>query len=67
MEGLQISKANNFGTGDIKYTTQGIGVNYLASTNVKFMFYYDMIQNETTAYLVDRKDNLFTARVQYRF
>lgn len=77
VSGAQITKAGNFGVGDIKYTTQGFGINYLASANVKFMFYYDMITNETTGwndgktngvnYMYDKRDNLFTARVQYRF
>lgn len=68
--GTGISAAGKFGAGDIKYTTQGFGVNYLATTNVKFMFYYDLITNETTnlgGFTYDRKDNVFTARVQYRF
>ncbi len=77
VEGNQITSTGKFGVGDIKYTTQGYGINYLASNNVKFMFYYDMITNETTGlydgkangtnYTYDKKDNIFTARVQYRF
>lgn len=68
--GTEISAAGKFGTGDVKYTTNGFGINYLVSTNMKFMFYYDMITNETTnlsGCTYDKKDNVFTARVQYRF
>lgn len=68
--GYQINSAGKFGTGDIKYTTNGFGVNYLASANLKFMFYYDMITNETvgiSGYNYDKSDNVFTARMQFRF
>lgn len=68
--GYQVNSAGKFGAGDIKYTTNGFGVNYLASNNLKFMFYYDMITNENVAinlFGYNKKDNVFTARVQFRF
>lgn len=70
VEGTSITSSGKFGTGDVKYTTQGYGINYLVSSNLKFMFYYDLITNETTSltgYNYDKKDNLATVRVQYRF
>lgn len=70
VEGSQINSTGKFGTGDIKYTTQGFGLNYLVTSNLKFMFYYDLIKNEEVAinlFGYNKKDNLFTARVQYRF
>lgn len=77
VSGTEIAKGKNFGVADIKYTTNGFGINYLVTNNLKFMFYYDMVTNETTSYMdannklnnytYDKKDNVFTARVQYRF
>lgn len=70
VSGKEVNSARNFGTGDIKYTTHAVGLNYLISNNVKLMFYYDMITNETVeikGWGYDKKDNVFTARVQYRF
>lgn len=70
VSGMQISSGGKFGTGDIKYTTNAVGINYLVNNNLKFMFYYDMIVNESVAingWGYDKKDNIFTARVQYRF
>jgi len=65
------------GAGDIKYSTIGLGLNYRWSSNVKFMAYYDIVKNETTSLIHttstltdlshDRKDNVFTFRVQYKF
>lgn len=65
------------GSADALYSTLGIGLNYRWSSNVKFMAYYDIVTNETTSNLVDastlkdlskdRKDNVFTFRVQYKF
>lgn len=76
VKGAEISAGGKYGTGDIKYTTQGVGLNYLVSSNLKFMFYYDQVTNESTSFLgtkaadnytYDKRDNIFTARVQYRF
>jgi len=65
------------GAGDIKYSTIGLGLNYRWSSNVKIMAYYDIVKNETTPLIQttstlsdlshDRKDNVFTLRVQYKF
>lgn len=35
-------------TGDIKFTTIGLGWNYYLTSNLKFSVYYDMVKNETT-------------------
>lgn len=57
--------------GEIKYTMLGVGYNYYWDENVKFMFYYNMVQNEKgdglTGYTKDIKDNILTIRMQYRF
>lgn len=62
---------------DVKYSTLGLGLNYRWNSNVKIMAYYDIVKNETTELLPntstlkdlskDRKDNVFTLRVQYKF
>lgn len=56
---------------DLKYSTIGLGWIYHLDENVKFVFYYDMVTNETTphlaAYKEDLKDNVFTLRMQYSF
>ena len=81
VSGNEIAKAVTSGvkTGaaDVKYSTLGVGLNYRWSSNVKFTAYYDFVRNETTSNIVkastlddlshDRKDNVFTFRVQYKF
>lgn len=69
--------ANDFDTGttmkdaELKYTMLGIGYNYYFDENVKFMFYYNFVQNETAKGIAgfnkDLKDDVFTIRMQYRF
>ena len=55
----------------MKYTTIGLGWNYRWDTNVKLSAYYDIVTNETTknltGYTQDKKDNVLTLRLQYRF
>ena len=59
------------GSADVKYTTIGLGWNYRWDTNVKLSAYYDIVTNETTknltGYTQDKKDNVLTLRLQYRF
>lgn len=65
------------GAADVKYSTLGFGLNYRWNSNVKIMAYYDVVTNETTSRIKtsstlsdlskDRKDNVFTLRVQYKF
>ena len=67
---------------DIKYSTLGIGYILKIDANTKIMFYGDFVKNEKTSiketkdskgnvtdpgYLTDRKDNVFTVRLQYKF
>jgi len=62
---------------DVKYSTVGLGLNYRLTSNVKLMAYYDIVKNEKTSNIVnsstlkdlshDRKDNVFTFRMQYKF
>jgi len=56
---------------ELKYTALGLGYNFYFDEHVKFMFYYNMVRNERgagiTGFSNDLKDDVFTARVQYRF
>ena len=72
--GMAISGTGNYKKSnktDLKYSTLGIGYNFLMNENVKFVFYYDMVTNETSTnlsgYSKDLKDNVFTLRLQYKF
>lgn len=70
VSGENVNSKYGFGKGDIKYTALGVGYNFYLDQNVKFMFHYNMVKNELTkisGYTYDLKDNIFTARVQYRF
>lgn len=59
------------GTGDIKYSTLGLGLVHYWDDNIKFIFYYDIVKNETSknlsGFTEDLKDNVFTLRMQYKF
>jgi len=79
IEGSQIGAAGKSTTlGDLKYSTFGIGYLFHLDDNVKFTFYYELVENEvvnsavaaTSAfapYKTDVNDNVFTFRIQYRF
>lgn len=65
------------GASDIKYSTLGFGLHYRFDSHTKISAYYDMVTNETTDKIAtastlsdlskDRKDNVFTLRLQYKF
>lgn len=63
--------AAKLGSGDIKYTTLGVGLIHYWDDNIKFVLYYDSVSNETSSKLPgfnsDLKDNVLTLRIQYRF
>lgn len=63
--------AAKLGAGDIKYSTLGIGLVHYWDDNIKFVFYYDNVSNETSPKLAalssDLRDNVFTFRIQYKF
>ena len=56
---------------ELKYTMLGMGYNFYATENVKFMVYYNLVKNELSkglsGYTTDLKDDVFTLRMQYRF
>lgn len=64
-------KGTRFNTTDLAYTDIGFGyINYF-NDYIKFMVYYNLVNNETTksitGYSKDLKDNVFTLRMQIRF
>ncbi|MEO8148062.1 MAG: porin [Bacteroidia bacterium] len=71
VKGNEIDPTKNLTAGDIKFSTLGVGYIYRWNENVKFTFYYDMVTNETSDKLSgfgkDLTDNVFTARMQYKF
>lgn len=71
VKGKEIGAAGTrFSAADIKYSTLNIGYNYAASPLVKLGLFYALVKNESTLlapYLKDVSDNVFTARMQFRF
>jgi hypothetical protein len=68
---IGLNAAAKLGAGDIKYSTLGLGWIYHWDSNVKLVWYYDMVSSEKSANLKafndDLKDNVFTFRIQYKF
>lgn len=61
---------SNFTAADIKYSTLEIGYNYYVTSVAKLGLFYAIVKNEKTqleGYTTDLKDNVFTARLQFRF
>ncbi|HNR84965.1 MAG TPA: hypothetical protein PKN38_00035 [Taishania sp.] len=62
---------NGTSKGDVLFQRIGIGLTWDATSNLRIFAYYDFINNETSANLLnynkDLKDNVFTLRLQYRF
>lgn len=71
VRGMQIgAPGEGITPADVRYNTLGFGYLYYANEHLKFTLYYDMVKNESTrlsGYTNDLKDNIFTARMQYRF
>lgn len=70
ISGNAIGMSNTNAT-DIAYSTIGVGLLWQASSNIRMQAYYDFVNNEEsenlTNYSANRKDNLFTVRLQYKF
>lgn len=61
---------SNLNAADVRYNTVGLGYLYYANEHLKFMVYYDWVDNESTSlsgYTTDIRDNVLTCRMQYRF
>lgn len=67
----EIGKAGtNLTAADIKFNTLGFGYVYHFNPQTKIIFYYSIIENESTSlsgFTGDLKDNVFTCRLQFRF
>lgn len=67
----EIGAANsNTTSGDIKFSTLGYGMTYLINGRLKLTLYNEHVVNDKTQlpqYLDDIKDDVFTARLQYRW
>lgn len=64
------STGTNFSATDISYSTVGIGYVYYLNTHIKFIIYYDIVNNKTTqlpGFESDLKDNIMTWRLHFRF
>ncbi len=62
---------NHTAKGDISYNTLGLGVLWQANSNIRLQAYYELVTNEKTENLSgfsdNRKDNVLTMRLQYKF
>ncbi|WP_317899242.1 hypothetical protein [Aurantibacillus circumpalustris] len=61
---------NGLSSADIKFTQLGLTYTYYMYENVKFMFNYNIVTNETTnlnGFTKDIRDNILTIRMQYKF
>lgn len=71
VSGNELGKAGTAFTGaDVRYNTLGGGYIYHVNDNLKVVLWYDHVRNETTSlagFTKDVDDNVFTARLQFRF
>lgn len=62
---------NSTNAGDIAFNTLGLGLQWKIDNNFRMTAYYEIVKNETSTHLngydSDRKDNVFTLRLQYKF
>ena len=63
----KISALSSFSKAELKYNMMGFGYNIYLNDNVKIMLYYNHVLNESTTKYSDFLDDIFTAKVQYRF
>lgn len=66
----ELVATNGFTPADVKYATLGLGYIYYVNANLKFVLWYDRVKNEVArldGFLNDRKDDVFTFRIQFRF
>jgi hypothetical protein len=71
LESKDFAAGTTFKAAELRYDMLGLGYVYYWDDNVKFMVYYNIVQNEKGAgiagYTKDLHDNVFTVRMQYRF
>ncbi len=64
------ANGSNFTEADVRYGTWGTGYIYHFDEHLKLVFYYEWVKNEMTLlneYTIDKSDNIFTVRAQFRF
>ena len=69
-EGTDIKAANGHTAADVKFSTIGGGYLWYVNANLRLMLYYEHPMNEKTGiatHTEDLKDNVLTARLQFRF
>lgn len=61
----------NSRVGDVAYQMYGVGLNWQVIDDLRLIAYYEWFQNEKTNHISgferDRKDNVFTLRLEYKF
>lgn len=70
VSGNEIAAASLLSAANIKYNTFGAGLVYYMRENIKLVIYYANVRNEKTqlpGFTGDVRDNVFTARMQFRF
>jgi phosphate-selective porin len=70
MKGKELKSINGINKTEIKYNAVSLTYSYYYDDNIKFMLSYNMVTNEKTeitGFRKDISDNIFTARMQYRF
>lgn len=68
--GNDLNAVNGHNAADVKFSTIGGGYLWYVNPNVRLMLYYEHPMNESTSltgYTEDIKDDVFTARLQFRF
>jgi phosphate-selective porin len=71
VKGNQAGATQNTSKTDLAYNTFGAGVLWRVSGAVRLQAFYEIVRNETSqniaGFTSDRRDNLFTLRLQYKF
>ncbi len=62
---------NSTGFADLKQSTVGLGLLWEITKSIRLQAYYELNRNEASqnvaGYEADRKDDVFTLRLQYKF
>lgn len=62
---------NGSGKADIAYSAIGLGILWKMNPNLRLTTYFDFVKNETSRNLIgyekNKKDNMLTCRIQYKF
>lgn len=70
VKGKEIDGAKGLSAADVRFNTLGGGLAYYINPHMKAQVHYDWVTNETTnisGFNNDKKDNIFTVRLQYSF